>query len=160
MSGASLPANEGRARAAIRSPTGAIATSVSAAASAMMTLFEGTLCAPIALRTICSTVEIFTKAVTVMNTNGRSDTIASATTRTMGRDEQVVRPRGQDHDGSFLPAGSGRSPRPSARDSTSANATLRVGPPAGSDAAGISPSFVKPPSPTPTTNTCSPTFTR
>jgi hypothetical protein len=42
----------GAARAAILSPTGAIATSVSTPASAMMTVLDGTLCAPMALRTI------------------------------------------------------------------------------------------------------------
>ena len=65
-----------------------MATSVSAAASAMMTVPDGTPCAPMALRTIWSTVAIFTNAVTVMNANGRSDTIASATTRTIGRESR------------------------------------------------------------------------
>src|SRR5262245_41705876 len=51
----------------------------------MTTVFDGTLCAPIALFTIWRTVELFTNAVTLMKTNGTSDTTASATTRTMGR---------------------------------------------------------------------------
>ena len=75
----------GSAFVQIFSPTGCIARSVSEAASAMTTVFDGTLCAPIALRTIWSTVEIFTNAVTLMNTNGKSETSASATTRTIGR---------------------------------------------------------------------------
>src|SRR5882757_2250623 len=69
----------------MRDPTGAIARTVSAADRAMTTAPEGTFCAPTAPRTICSTVEIFTNEVSVMNTNGRSDTSASATTSASGR---------------------------------------------------------------------------
>src|SRR6185503_14758480 len=58
--------------------------SVSAVASAMTTVFDGTDCAPIALRTIWSTVEIFTNAVTPMKRKGKSDTSASATTSAIG----------------------------------------------------------------------------
>ena len=57
-----------------------------------MIVLDGTLCAPIALRTIWSTVAIFTKAVTVMNASGRSDTIASATTSTIGRESRSSAP--------------------------------------------------------------------
>ena len=89
---ASFAAKSGAARAAILSPTGAMATSVSAAARAMMMVLEGTPCAPMALRTIWSTVAIFTNAVTVMNANGRSDTTASATTRTIGRESRSSTP--------------------------------------------------------------------
>src|SRR5690606_11998614 len=69
----------------MRLPTGAIAISVSAAASAITTVFEGTPCAPIAPRTMCRTVEIFTKAVTDMKAKGKSETTASATTSASGR---------------------------------------------------------------------------
>ncbi len=69
-----------------------MATRVSAAASAMMMVPDGTPWAPMALRTICRTVAIFTKAVTVMNASGRSDTIASATTRTIGRESRSSAP--------------------------------------------------------------------
>ncbi len=57
-----------------------------------MIVLDGTPCAPMALRTIWRTVAIFTKAVTVMKASGRSDTIASATTSTIGRDKRSSAP--------------------------------------------------------------------
>jgi hypothetical protein len=69
----------------MRVPTGAIASKVSAPASAMITVLEGMFCAPIAPRTICSTVEILTKAVSVMNANGKSAARAKIITSVIGR---------------------------------------------------------------------------
>ena len=130
-----------------------------------MTVFEGTLCAPMALRTICSTVAIFTNAVTLMNANGRSDTSASATTSAMGRESRSSERRAP---GPLARrrVGLGRARRRfartrKARASTSANGAPRAALDGGEVASpATSPSLVNPPSPTPTTNTCSPTFTR
>ena len=155
MSGVSFPAKSGAARAAIRSPTGAMAMSVSAAARAMITLLDGTLCAPMALRTICSTVAIFTNAVTVMNANGQQRDERQRDDQDDRPAEEVVHPRAVHHGLLLLARG-----RPSARASTSANGAPRRASTAGSSLAGISPSLVNPPSPTPTTKTCVPTFTR
>src|SRR5450755_3534913 len=69
----------------MRVPTGAMASKVSAPASAMMTVLDGMFCAPIAPRTICSTVEIFTNAVSVMNANGNSAASAKIMTSVIGR---------------------------------------------------------------------------
>src|SRR5450755_3970262 len=69
----------------MRVPTGAMASKVRAPASAMITVLDGMFCAPIAPRTICSTVEIFTNAVNVMNANGKSAANAKITTKLMGR---------------------------------------------------------------------------
>ena len=80
-----LPSHSGAARSTIRVPTGAIAKRVSAAERAMTTVPEGTLWAPMAPRTIWSTVEILTNDVNVMKTNGKSETSASATTSASGR---------------------------------------------------------------------------
>ena len=103
-----------------------------------MTVLEGTLCAPMALRTIWSTVEIFTNAVTLMNANGKSDTIASATTSTTGRARRssaLTRPPRRDH---------GRAARAISLARDAPNAGVRGARHAGARAAGISPSFVNP----------------
>ena len=114
-----------RARAAIFSATGAIARIVSAPASAMMTVPDGTLCAPIALRTICRTVAIFTNDVTVMKANGSNDTSASADDEDDRTRQKVVGARGRGHGGSFRSSGRLRGPERT-RARTSAKTAARA----------------------------------
>ena len=102
----------------------------------MTTVLDGTLCAPMALRTIWSTVEIFTNAVTVMNANGKSDTIASATTSDdraarAGRPRSPAWPRraGAAITSSACP--SGARARTSANEALGATRRLRACPPRG-----------------------------
>jgi hypothetical protein len=85
VSRSAVGSSNGPARSAMREPTGAIASTVRAPANAITTVFVGTLCAPMAPRTICSTVEIFTNAVSVMNANGSSVASPMARISVIGR---------------------------------------------------------------------------
>ena len=81
----SLPRSaSGAARSKMRCPTGAIAISVSAVASAMIDGVRRHRLRADRAADDLEHVEIFTNAVTPMKTNGTSETSASATTSAIG----------------------------------------------------------------------------
>ena len=158
-----FPSHSGAARSMMRAPKGAMASTVSAAERAMTTVPEGTLCAPMAPRTICSTVEIFTKDVSVMKTNGKRETSASATTSASGRLRRLSTElcmagiagaaACDGEDSAFLAPRHLRQNVGKAWGSGPCSAT-------GTASASSSPSRVSPPSDAPTTYTSLPTRTR